>query len=574
MVRSSFLTALLALAPSAPAGLAFAPVQENDQDLSEWIERGRQAIEAGDLELARQLLEQAAALDTEGNQGRIWLLRLEIAEGKTDTVLSAVSKMKREGGGMDVTYLLGLAMAAKARAEVANGGSASLQYFLEDARNSLSEATGDDPDRYRDAHGELAWAAHQLGDYEVSEAAARAGLERKAGQPELHMLLGRIHLSRLSDAYGLQPADLDRLRENADPAEEHFGKVLELLPEDTTDPAELTLAAQAHDQIGTVRAFLGDLDGAAAAYTEALARDPNAIQIGNVLSVVENKRFCQVLSDASARFVERFGDEDNRDATLQWWLGWALYDSNDPSRFGDAETALEVALAKFPGYTSSHYYLGLVRLASQDYDGALERFRTHAQVAETELYGMVANDRDRLDSLIGLLDHFYQANRLADAAFVGEMLANGYPTHAPYWNNVGLFLRDHGATLAGIANEEGDESEETWSEINALWERSYTAYLKSLELEPENPAYLNDTAVILHYYLQRDYETAIEMYERAAALAKQAIDSGELSGTELEIIQTALRDARNNRALLERNMSETEEADELEKTETGNSSAR
>ena len=30
------------------------------------------------------------------------------------------------------------------------------------------------------------------------------------------------------------------------------------------------------------------------------------------------------------------------------------------------------------------------------------------------------------------------------------------------------------------------------------------------ELEPENPAFLNDTAVLLHYNLHRDYERAQE----------------------------------------------------------------
>ncbi len=542
------------LATAAPA-VPFAHLQETD--LEEWIERGRRAMDAGDLQQARQILEQAAALDKDGEQGLIWLLRLEIAEGKHDSVLGQVSSLRSEGAdGLDYEYLLGMAMAAKCANDMAAGGSSSLQFFLEDARNTLAKVTEADPARYRDAHAELSWIAFELSDLDLTERAATAALELNPDQPNQEMQLGRVYLARLAVAYQEQPADLENLKSHADPAELHLGRVIQLIPSDTPDAGLLTLAAQAHGQIATVRAYLSDQDGAALAYTEALVLDPNAVNLGTALSVVENERFTKLLAEASRRFTERHGQRDARDATLQWWLGWALYDTNDPREFDNSEAAFRKALDKYPAFTTAHYYLGLVSFARQEYDDALEHLRTHARLAPEELYSLVGNDGDNLPRLTGLLDHFYQAGRLGEASFMGNLLARGYPTYAPYWNNLGLFLRDHGAMLAAVANRDGDDSEESASEIAQTYEQSYNAYVRALDLEPENPAYLNDTAVILHYYLERDYENALEMYARAAIAAQEQLDSGDVPANEAEIVRIALRDAKNNRALLERKIAD------------------
>ena len=134
---------------TAAHAVSFAPLQE--ADLEDWIERGRRAMDSGDLEQARQILEQAAALDKDGEQGLIWLLRLEIAEGKQDSVLGQLSNLKRKGSsGLDYDYLFGMAMAAKCGKDMANGGSSSLQYFLEDSRTTCLLYTSPSPrDRTR-----------------------------------------------------------------------------------------------------------------------------------------------------------------------------------------------------------------------------------------------------------------------------------------------------------------------------------------------------------------------------------------------------------------------------------------
>ena len=66
----------------------------------------------------------------------------------------------------------------------------------------------------------------------------------------------------------------------------------------------------------------------------------------------------------------------------------------------------------------------------------------------------------------------------------------------------------------------------------------------------KRPEYINDGAVLLHYYLEREYDKAIAMYDEAEALAKnrELSDSGEH-------VEIELRDMANRaklRAKIER----------------------
>jgi tetratricopeptide (TPR) repeat protein len=83
-------------------------------------------------------------------------------------------------------------------------------------------------------------------------------------------------------------------------------------------------------------------------------------------------------------------------------------------------------------------------------------------------------------------------------------------------------------------------------------EKAYELYSKALALEPENPAYLNDTAVMLHYYLDRELERAKEMYKQANARAKVLLERKDLKPDERELYKIAERDSRNNLAKLEK----------------------
>ena len=61
------------------------------------------------------------------------------------------------------------------------------------------------------------------------------------------------------------------------------------------------------------------------------------------------------------------------------------------------------------------------------------------------------------------------------------------------------------------------------AQLGELWERILAAYERALELEPQNPNYLNDTAVVLHYYLIRDLDRARALYEETERCAERRL---------------------------------------------------
>ena len=67
---------------------------------------------------------------------------------------------------------------------------------------------------------------------------------------------------------------------------------------------------------------------------------------------------------------------------------------------------------------------------------------------------------------------------------------------------------------------------------------------------------MNDAAVILHYYLERDYDLAIELYEKSHALAAKQLAAGGLSEADKALAELAHRDSKNNLAALRKKIKE------------------
>jgi len=89
-------------------------------------------------------------------------------------------------------------------------------------------------------------------------------------------------------------------------------------------------------------------------------------------------------------------------------------------------------------------------------------------------------------------------------------------------------------------------------QLDPLWRDAHAAYRHTLELEPDHPAYLNDTAVMLHYYLKRDWDEAQRLYERAVERATEELAREDLPLDLRAWYETALGDARTNLERLER----------------------
>jgi tetratricopeptide (TPR) repeat protein len=91
------------------------------------------------------------------------------------------------------------------------------------------------------------------------------------------------------------------------------------------------------------------------------------------------------------------------------------------------------------------------------------------------------------------------------------------PTRADFWNNYGLICRDSGH-----------------------YEESFRAYLRALELAPDDPRTINDTYLILLYHLNRDLDLAEHQFIRAEdlaraklAVAQQGDDEGATADAKL-----------------------------------------
>ena len=132
-----------------------------------------------------------------------------------------------------------------------------------------------------------------------------------------------------------------------------------------------------------------------------------------------------------------------------------------------------------------------------------------------------------------------------EAALAAEILTSLQPKVSRHWNNLGLFLRDHADELRARQDEADREA------IRDLCNRAYNAYQQALALEPENPNYLNDTALMLQYYLRRDLSRATSMYRKAIRCAEELLAREDLPDDRRAVVEIALRDARDNSSKLE-----------------------
>jgi len=165
------------------------------------------------------------------------------------------------------------------------------------------------------------------------------------------------------------------------------------------------------------------------------------------------------------------------------------------------------------------------------------------------LTACVSGDWERqyrdLSDLVGWCADGDQGERARnlDAAFVSEIMCAVAPKESTFWNNLGLFLRDEGERLQRRGSPDPVV-------LRDLFERAYAAYGQALELEPTNPNYLNDTALMLHYHLDRDLEQARAWYEESYRQSEIWLAREDLTPEMRDIVLIAKRDSKNNLALL------------------------
>jgi tetratricopeptide (TPR) repeat protein len=544
------------LATLVPALLAACAAPSRTETL---LDEGRRQLAAGELEAARASFEAAAALDT-GPEARVWVVRSWIAEGRIEEALAACDELKEAGADpADLDYLYGLAFHASALREAAAGGSAYTQGEFEDAARFLSAATEADPERYGDAYFALAEAAWYAADLSTaSEAAARA-VERRPTDMGTLLLRGRVAFSRYSAARAADAAapELDGLWEEARAAFEAAVDAGAAGAGAERTQYELALA---HGQLANLHLWREDQEAAALAFGEALAWDPRALDFNQVREALGGERFAALVLGAREEFAARHPPDgpsgpDGDGAThpgaslLTWWAAFGAFGQG---QMAEAEALFLEAVEENPDYVNCWYYIFRTAYGQRAYEQSLIALRTHAAQNQAELLGLLAGDRELnlriLEFLVGwLIDLEEQPReRFREAALVAELTTLVAPAEPRYWNNLGLFLRDHGDQLK-LARPAPEPAE-----LEPLWESAYAAYQRALELAPDHPAYLNDTAVMLHYYLKRESERAEAMYARAIERADEELASASLPAADRDWFETVKEDATGNLEKLRR----------------------
>ena len=538
---------LVALAPLACAGTG---------RVDGLLSSGREKLTEGSPAEAQELFERAVALEDGSLRTRVWLLRAWMDQGRSNDTLDAIDELARaHPSAPELDYLYGMAFDRRATHLLASGVTdASVQLNFMDAATSLGRAVEVFPRRFDDAYLPLARARWYTHDLEGARAAAERAVEAYGDAPGAWLQLGRVAFSQFKVA-------LDAGQEGeawSDEAERHWRAALEAFaraeagfgrPDDAGAQRDL---ADAATQRGHLFMWKTQRADAAEAYGQAIAWAPETVDYatlrGLLLLPVEEERrevhFHRALDEGTRRFAATFGPSDPRDATALWWLGWTHARLGQPA---DAEAAFVRSVAKDPELTSAWLHVAMARHAQADVDGALAAVLEGWDVDPAAMVAEVkSNLATHVARLAYLMDQAFQRGDLATCAVVAELCAEAEMTNAMHWANLGVFLRDE-----GVRRQEAGEAAEDAAE---LFERALVAFQRGLELAPEDPSLVNDVAVVLHYYLDRDLERALEMYEAANEGARAKLLDESLSEADRAFYTGVLEDSTENvrvlRALL------------------------
>ncbi len=554
-MRTLLTLTLLALAPSTSA------LPQLD-DVDQLIFQGRELLDHKKPKDAEGVFLQAQQLDGGTLKTRMWVLRAWMDQGgRNNDTLNAIDDLASVHDGPDMDYLYGMAFARRGEEHLAQGLANTVQMNFMDAVVFLKRSTLADPVKYRDAFLPLARASWFNQELDDAREAIETAVRYYPDDPETMFEFGTIALSQFV-ATQADATQVSLSERHWEAARDAFGRAAELAGKPTRKDLRLqSLKAQSYLQHGHTLMWKKQAKLAKESYAQALVWNPTSVDLGQLFGTLGNRDLNEVLEEASPAFTKRAGKKDLRDATMLWWLGYTRYYERKRK---ESEEAFLAALEKAPTFVNAWNYIGLARYDQKDYEGALEAFKAGWDVEPSAMIAEMLGDRDmniaRVEFVIGWC---VERERWADAAVLAELCAETARDVARYWNNLGFFLREEGARVAGLPDDEEA------AKADDLFEASYDAYTRAVELDDEDPVYLNDTAVILHYYLGRDFDQALAWYDRAAELAQEQLDAGGMARDKKELVRTALRDATNNRRDLKRLLKEIRAEEATEKAGKG-----
>ncbi len=529
--------------------LGFAPAraQETPEAL---VQQGRALLSQNKAPEALTLFERADELGKGGLATHMWVLRCQLKLGKINDTLDAIDKLAKTEKGPEIDYLYGMGFWFTAKDRMAQqAGGAIIGMNFADAVNFLKKATAADGKRFFDAWLPLAESAWYAQDLPGARTAAEQACAAEPKDAAAFQMLGQIAFSQYIAARE-DEAQKEQAAAHLAAARGAFEKVEALLaPSSAVE--DRVLRAQAHKQLGDIASWSKDKQAASAAYGRALGLDPNVIKLEQLYAQIAGsfdkeypEIFLATMEGAEQAFVATWGAENPGDATLLWWLGWARMEQK---QYETAEKAFAGAVQKWPQYYNAWFFIGVCRFSHQDYKGAIDSIARHCKENRDDLVATVQQNPARylaiLDNLVG---ECAKAELKVTAAQFSEVQGLASGKDSRYWNNAGLFWRDAGDDLRRGKNEKDHKLAVEY------YETALKDYERALALEPEHPNYLNDTAVMLHYCLDREPERAKALYQKAYERAQALLEKKDLSPADRELYGVALRDSKNNLAKLEK----------------------
>lgn len=504
-----------------------------ESEIAARIERGRALLDHGQPAEAEALFAWAAAADHESLRTRMWVLRSWMDQGKSNETLDALDEFDRAGEkGLEMAYLYGMAFARRAEDQLASGVTdSSVHMNFQTATDLLTKAVKADATRFRDAFLPLATSARYVEQIETARWAADHAVEAQADSAESWLMRGRILMIQFTAAEG-EEAGGTEAESLWQQAVESFTNSVQRLGPPPGENARARLAMAA-TQLGHALLWRRRGPEATASYGTAIAAAPEAFEYGRVVEFLRgvpvdptDDRPCGFRAALELGQVG-LAERQEASATLLWWLGWARFVDAD---WSGSESAFQASLALAPEYTSAWFYIGLTRQYRKDSPGALEAMHAGWNADPAAMISTAGGAGGALRAFEALLGWCaaQEPPRNLDAAFLAEMLSQAMPGEARHWNNVGLFLRDEGERLE-IEAYKNKTPEPDPALLADYYGRALEAYRRALELTPDDPQLINDTALMLHYHFVSEVGEVEAMYRRALERVDAALSSSDLS---------------------------------------------
>ncbi len=219
--------------------------------------------------------------------------------------------------------------------------------------------------------------------------------------------------------------------------------------------------------------------------------------------------------------------QGRKDATGLWYLGYAKFHLAGSQREnGDNAAALKTLDAAKQAFADSMKSNAQYRDSCEQWmamclgkKGNIAFRMDDLANAETWLLESVRLRPDRLDAELGLqettkigilsvADKYFRRKDLGKAEVIYRAAAAAANSDVDLLNNAAFFARDHGNQLEAAGKKK---------DADEMYEQSYKAYRRAVELDPKNVRLRNDCALIAIHHLGRDWDLTKQMLDAAIA---------------------------------------------------------